>query len=160
MPSAEYYRKHRQRLLAINLQYRSTPKARAARRARDQRRRAENPAFFRLRNQQYYQRNKTRRQAQFQRWYRENKLKNIAKAKAWAAANRDKNRANQRNWRDANRSTVRGYGARGTSTLTDNYVKTVLQLRRRISRENLPPALVEAKRVHLQVLRKLKELRK
>lgn len=96
------------------------------------------------------------------------------KSKAWKHANPEKCKDYKKRWRASNRELVNEqikrqkerrrvhgdkYSKLERANLRDNYVKAQLCARGAIPRSNIPNDLIEAKRLHLQIIRKLKELK-
>lgn len=65
----------------------------------------------------------------------------------WAARNRNKVR-----------SSANAYRQRSVDQLSDYYVRTILEREMMVSRKLLPPELVEARRIQIQIRRHLKEI--
>jgi hypothetical protein len=119
-----------------------------------------------------------RAKPQFKEWYKsyleKTKDKRRACEKEYVANNREKLRAYKAEWQKANPEkcveyymrhlSKPGVRERGKSRsqsyrneLTDGYVRTVLSFRTPLDPEAIPQAMVEAKRVQIQIRRKIKD---
>jgi len=115
---------------------------------------------------------------QFKEWYKgyleKTKDKRRAYEKEYVANNRDRVRTRKAEWVQANpdkcveyymrhlsKPGVREHGKNRSQSyrdeLTDGYVRTVLSFRTLLKAEDVPQAMVEAKRVQLQITRRIKD---
>lgn len=104
--------------------------------------------------------------------------KNREKVNSWARKYATKNHSkvlkSKRDWAEKNKGHIKEYGKRyiqknlkkcnarnrlEAEVLTDNYVYRLLVPIVGLERSQIPAQMVEAKRLHLQITRKLKELK-
>jgi len=106
----------------------------------------------------YRARTKEQRRARDKEYYAKNREQILAYQAEWQRANPDKCREySQKNLAKPGvreRSVARAKHTR--NTLTDGYVRTVLSFRTILEPEDVPQDMVEAKRVQLQIKRKIK----
>jgi len=114
------------------------------------------------------------RNAEKRRWKKATSEKVKASSAAWRAANREKIKAYSAAWRAANPAKVKAYSAahgpawvaanpekrkqtnrRTVEAATDAYIATIVGVPVAL----LPQDFIEAKRAHLKLVRKLKELK-
>jgi hypothetical protein len=78
---------------------------------------------------------------------------------AWDKAHSEERKQRNAVWRKANPEYFKAINAAYQKALPDRIVKQMIFLNSGIPRELIPQELIQAKRVHLQLTRKLKELR-
>ena len=87
------------------------------------------------------------------RSYAKYKEERLAKANAWKQNNKDKNKASVLAWRAANPDRVKIQNRKVREKLTDGVVASMLGFRT----GNIPPGLIETKRLQIQIKREIKQ---
>ncbi len=83
----------------------------------------------------------------------------IRKAK-WRDENTEKANAIMRAWYAANQEKVKARNARYAKELTDSYIKNEIKKQTGVPNERITKDLIETKRLHILIKRKLKDLTK
>lgn len=105
--------------------------------------------------------NPEKERASTRKWYAENREKHRAIGRKWEAENREKYRARKRRWAAENPEKVRESSRKRVEDLRPHYVKQVLTdlgLPPVVIEEN--PELIELKRLHIQLTRKINQKKK
>ena len=175
---------HRER---ARKQMESNPDAVRARKREEARRQyAKNPGKFIERQRQYYARNHDKCKERRRAYVAKNREKVYEAQREWGERNKDKLRQYRRKrywkdpvhaieavskyrnenpekaalwrarWKEKNRGAVNAQARRAVERMTDSYIATTLKL----PVSEIPESLIEAKRVHLQIHRLLRDLTK
>lgn len=92
-------------------------------------------------------------------WYARNRRQRSEYGKKWAASNRERVRQNWVIWYGANSEKVLGRIKGEIDSMSDGYIKYLLQAGSGMRFDDVPSALIDAKRFQLRITRLLKEKR-
>lgn len=112
-------------------------------------------------NKEYHSNNKDKIAVRRKKYIENNRAKLSAYQKNYYVSNKDRLIAHQAEYQRNNKEKRAALANKYTDSLTNWYV--VARLRRsnrNIKREDIPPELIEAKRVQIMINRKIKELSK
>ena len=121
---------------------------------------AENPEKFRERRREWHWANRETSIAISAAWRAQNAERVLAYTRHYYALHRSEGARKKREWIAANPDWGRQYAAMQRDTLADTYVKKSLSVNYGIPHAFIPPALVDAQRVNLQIKRLLKDASK
>jgi hypothetical protein len=107
----------------------------------------------------YRERTKEQRNAHIREYYVKNREQIAAYRAEWQRANPDKCWEYYQRYmsKPGNRERDRANSKRERDRLTDGYIRTILSMRTPLKSETIPQAMVEAKRVQLQITRRIKD---
>lgn len=94
-----------------------------------------------------YANRKEKRLSQFREWYARNRTYCVERAVEWGKRNPDRKR-----------DLINASQARGRAELRNSYIKRLILETTGMRASDIPAPLIEAKRVHLKVVRLLKEM--
>ena len=108
----------------------------------------------------YRERTKEQRNARMREYYVKNRERIVECRAEWQRANPDKCGEYYQRYmsKPGNRERDRINAKHARNNLTDGYVRTVLIMRTPLKFEDVPQAMVEAKRVQLQITRRIKDV--
>ncbi len=121
--------------------------------------RSENREKINAKNAKYFAENPEKRKAAVAKYRDENPEKAKASYIKWLAKNPEKRKAADAKWRAENPEKVKEFGIKKTRTMPDSYIRNVIR-QGGVPNEIITPDLIETKRLHILIQRKLKDLTK
>jgi len=108
----------------------------------------------------YRERTKEQQKARMRKYYVKNRERIVEYQAEWQRANVDKCWEYYQRYmsKPGNRERDRAHAKRERDNLTDGYIRTILSMRTPLKSEVIPQAMVEAKRVQLQITRRIKDV--
>lgn len=107
----------------------------------------------------YRERTKEQQRARVKAYYAKNREQIVEYQAEWQRANPDKCWEYYQRYmsKPENRERDRTQSKRERDNLTDGYIRTILSMRTPLKSEAIPQAMVEAKRIQLQITRRIKD---
>ncbi len=122
--------------------------------------RAENAGKIKIADAKYRAENPEKVKVTRDKHYTKNREKIIAKTLEWRTKNPEKVKAKTLEWRTKNPEKVKAMHNRYAKELTDLYIKKQIKRRIGINNVHITQDLIETKRLHILIKRKIKDLTK
>jgi hypothetical protein len=122
--------------------------------------RAENSEKIKIADAKYRAKNPEKIKVTRDKHYAKNREKIIAKSIEYRTKNPEKVKANEVKWRTENPEKVKAMENRYAKEITDSYIKKQIKRRIGINNAHITQELIETKRLHILIQRKLKDLTK
>jgi len=122
---------------------------------------AANPEPAKLRAKRWRNENPERKKLLSKRWFQDNLQKCLLASAQWQKDHPELMRLYRKQWKKANPESARIYEMKKVKKAPDQYIKQLIcSSNVGLKTTDIPLPLIQAKRAHLQLARKIKELKK